>query len=108
MISFTVVVAALVAALVAWIGARLLARTAAQNGVAIDDTQGELRKVHVLPTSRIGGIALAAGIVAGAALEYSVERHLGTLSLLLLCVAPGFAWGLIEDVLKRGAVLARL
>lgn len=108
MISFTIVVAALVAALVAWVGARVLARTATSNGVAIDDTQGELRKVHVLPTSRIGGIALAAGIVAGAGLEYSIERNLGTLSVLLLCVAPGFAWGLIEDVSKRGAVLARL
>ncbi|MGH7337984.1 MAG: MraY family glycosyltransferase, partial [Myxococcota bacterium] len=108
MISITIVVAALVAALVAWVGARLLARTAARNGLAIDDTHGELRKVHVLPTSRIGGIALAAGIVAGAALEYGVEREFGTLDLLLLCAAPGFAWGLIEDVSKRGAVLARL
>lgn len=108
MISFTVAIAALVAALVAWVGARTLARAATRNRVAIDDTLGELRKIHVLPTSRIGGIALAAGIVAGAGLEYAVERHLGTLSLLLLCVAPGFLWGLIEDVLKRGAVLARL
>ena len=108
MTSITIVVAALVAALVAWIGARVLARTAASNGVAIDDTMGELRKVHVLPTSRIGGIALAAGIVAGAGFEYAIEREIGTLGVLLLCVSPGFAWGLIEDVSKRGAVLARL
>lgn len=109
MTSLTVVMAALVAALVAWVGARVLARTATRNGLAIDDNPlGELRKIHVNPTSRIGGIALAAGIVAGAALEYGVEREFGTFGLLLICVAPGFAWGLIEDVSKRGAVLARL
>ncbi|MGQ0835476.1 MAG: hypothetical protein ACT4O5_11270, partial [Gammaproteobacteria bacterium] len=104
MISFTIVVAALVAALVAWIGARVLARTAAQNGMAIDDTLGEMRKIHVLPTSRIGGIALAAGVLAGAAFEYSIEREFNTLWVLILCAAPGFLWGLIEDVSKRGAV----
>jgi UDP-GlcNAc:undecaprenyl-phosphate/decaprenyl-phosphate GlcNAc-1-phosphate transferase len=106
--SLTIVVAALVAALVAWIGARVLARTATRNGLAIDDTLGEIRKIHVMPTSRIGGIALAAGIVAGALYEYTVEREIDEFWVLILCAAPGFLWGLIEDVSKRGAVAARL
>jgi UDP-GlcNAc:undecaprenyl-phosphate GlcNAc-1-phosphate transferase len=108
LISITVVVSALVAALIAWAGARVLATAAMRSRLAIDDTMGEIRKVHVMPTSRIGGIALAAGIVAGAALECGMQGEVGTLCLLILCAAPGFAWGLIEDMSKRGAVLARL
>ena len=108
MASVTVVAAALVAALVAWVSARVLAAVAKNNPQTLDDTLGQLRKIHVTPTSRVGGIALAAGIVSGAALEYLVEGEVGTMYLLVLCAAPGFAWGLIEDLSKRGAVLARL
>lgn len=28
--------------------------------------------------------------------------------LLLLCIAPGFVWGLIEDLSKRGAIMVRM
>ena len=79
-----------------------------KNALAIDDTMGELRKVHVVPTSRIGGIALAAGLVCGAAIECGVDGRPGMSCLLLLCASPGFVWGLIEDVSKRGAVAVRL
>jgi UDP-GlcNAc:undecaprenyl-phosphate/decaprenyl-phosphate GlcNAc-1-phosphate transferase len=64
--------------------------------------------VHVFPTPRIGGIAIAAGCVAGAAVNSLVLGELCPWAILLLCAAPGFAWGLMEDYSGRGAVLVRL
>jgi UDP-N-acetylmuramyl pentapeptide phosphotransferase/UDP-N-acetylglucosamine-1-phosphate transferase len=37
-----------------------------------------------------------------------VYRELWPSAILLLCAAPGFAWGLVEDFSRRGAVAARL
>jgi UDP-N-acetylmuramyl pentapeptide phosphotransferase/UDP-N-acetylglucosamine-1-phosphate transferase len=102
-----VAVAALFALLTAWAGSAILASPRFLRGAALDETGGGLRKVHVAATPRIGGLAVVAGLVAGAL----AARLLGVrvdLSLLLLCVSPGFAWGLHEDLSKRGAVFARL
>src|SRR5882672_2356931 len=74
----------------------------------LDDTLGGLRKVHAIPTPRIGGIAVAIGVLAGAAIGAMTDGHAGTWLLLLACVSPAFIWGLIEDLSKRGAVLPRL
>jgi UDP-GlcNAc:undecaprenyl-phosphate GlcNAc-1-phosphate transferase len=109
MSSVGVAFAALAAAFVAWVGARLLARTMADKPIALDDTFcGSLRKVHVHPIPRVGGLAVAAGMLGGAGVDWAVDGDAGMWLLLLVCVAPGFVWGLVEDLSKRGAVPVRL
>jgi UDP-N-acetylmuramyl pentapeptide phosphotransferase/UDP-N-acetylglucosamine-1-phosphate transferase len=85
-----------------------LCRTAAQHEQALDETWGGPQKVHAVPTPRIGGVAVAAGIAAGTATLWALDEEIRTWLLLLVCVAPGFAWGLIEDLTKRGEVMVRL
>jgi UDP-GlcNAc:undecaprenyl-phosphate/decaprenyl-phosphate GlcNAc-1-phosphate transferase len=106
--SIAVAVGVLLAALSAWLSARALVRGSVRKPKALDDAWGGLRKVHVFPTPRIGGIAIAAGCVAGAVVNCLVYGELCPWSILLLCAAPGFAWGLIEDFSGRGAVMVRL
>ena len=74
----------------------------------LDDTYGGLRKVHAIPTPRIGGVAVALGVVGGAAIDWAMNGRLTPWLLLMVCVAPAFVWGLIEDISKRGFVMPRL
>jgi UDP-N-acetylmuramyl pentapeptide phosphotransferase/UDP-N-acetylglucosamine-1-phosphate transferase len=106
--STAVDVVAVLAAFTAWAGACVLAARKSRAGHSIDETSYDLRKLHVNPTSRVGGIAVAGGMIAGALFERALHTESNTFLLLLLCAAPAFAWGLIEDLLKRGAVLVRL
>jgi UDP-N-acetylmuramyl pentapeptide phosphotransferase/UDP-N-acetylglucosamine-1-phosphate transferase len=109
MSSVGVAFAAFFAAFVAWVGARSLARTMADKPIALDDTFcGSLRKFHVQPIPRVGGLAVAAGMLGGACVDWAVDGDAGMWPLLLVCVAPGFIWGLVEDLSKRGAVPVRL
>lgn len=108
MVSFTVVVAVLLAAFSAWVTARALVRGSQDKPQALDDTWGGLRKVHVVPTPRIGGVAVVAGLVAALAVSCLLYGALCPWSLLLLCATPAFIWGLIEDISKRGSVPVRL
>jgi UDP-N-acetylmuramyl pentapeptide phosphotransferase/UDP-N-acetylglucosamine-1-phosphate transferase len=101
-------VAAVIAAFVAWAGARLLARAAAGKPLALDDTFDGLRKIHLLPVPRIGGLAVAAGLLGGALADWISDGDPDLWPQLLLCAAPAFVWGLIEDVSKRGKVMVRL
>lgn len=68
------------------------------------------QKFHASPTPRIGGLALAVGLVAAGSLmivvpELQYEREL---SLLLLAGVPAFFGGLVEDITKKVGVLERL
>ena len=108
MTSLAVAVAVLVAALTAWLSARALVRRFSRGSKAFEDTWGGLRKVHVFPTPRGGGIAIAAGLWAGALAWSVLPWQVSTLCLLLACATPGLVWGTIEDVTKRGAVPVRL
>src|SRR3954471_5457285 len=108
MSSVGVAIAALMAAFVAWLGARALALCLADKPMALDDTFGGLRKVHLDPIPRVGGLAVAAGMIGGAAVDWAADGDAGLWPLLLICVAPGFIWGLLEDLSKRGAVPVRL
>jgi UDP-GlcNAc:undecaprenyl-phosphate/decaprenyl-phosphate GlcNAc-1-phosphate transferase len=107
-VSVVFVVALLIAAFAAWLAARALVRGSQEKPLALDDTWGGLRKVHLVPVPRIGGIAIATGMLAAMAVTCLAYGKLCSWSLLLLCAAPAFAWGLIEDITKRGAVSVRL
>jgi len=106
--STAVAVGILLAALSAWLSARALVHRSIRNPRALDDTWGGLRKVHVFPTPRIGGIAIAAGCLAGVVVNCLALGELCPWAILLLCAVPGFVWGLIEDFSGRGAVAVRL
>ncbi|MWV54945.1 glycosyl transferase [Chlorobium phaeovibrioides] len=65
-----------------------------------------VQKNHTTPTSRIGGIAIALGLlVAYLCLSGSVASLFG---LMLLGGIPAFTMGLAEDLTKRVGVTARL
>ncbi len=95
------------AAVLTWAGARALA-AATTDSRALDTTLGGLRKVHVSATPRIGGAAVAIGLLCGAAVAMVGIGDVSEWFILLLCALPGLVWGLIEDFSKRGAVLVRL
>ena len=102
-----VAIAVFFAALAAWVGARALA--SGSRDEHLDAVASNLRKVHVHATSRVGGLAVAAGIVAGALVVFAAHAELRiSWTVLILCVTPGFIWGLIEDLTKRGSVPVRL
>lgn len=72
---------------------------------SMDHTAG-VQKFHTKPTPRIGGVAVAAGMLTTWALaEGELKALLGT---VLLAGIPAFAAGLAEDVTKRVGVLARM
>jgi len=73
--------------------------------VSVDSTFG-VQKVHVGPTTRIGGVAVAAGLLAGYALSAPAVRSL--LGVALLAAIPAFAAGTLEDLTKKVSVLPRL
>jgi UDP-GlcNAc:undecaprenyl-phosphate/decaprenyl-phosphate GlcNAc-1-phosphate transferase len=108
LIGGSVAIACLFAVIAAWLGAHALVVAGRGKPQALDDTLGGLRKVHVDPTPRIGGGAVAAGLVIGGAISIFGSGNAVSWLLLLMCVAPGFLWGLIEDLSKRGAVMVRL
>jgi UDP-N-acetylmuramyl pentapeptide phosphotransferase/UDP-N-acetylglucosamine-1-phosphate transferase len=72
---------------------------------SMDHTEG-VQKFHTVPTPRIGGIAIFAGLVAGWWHASDAENAL--LAPLLVASLPAFAFGLLEDVTKRVGVTPRL
>ncbi|WHZ12923.1 MAG: Undecaprenyl-phosphate alpha-N-acetylglucosaminyl 1-phosphate transferase [Burkholderiaceae bacterium] len=96
------VVAGAVSLLVAW----LLVATQRWHGrLTIDSTLG-VQKFHTAPTPRVGGIAIAAGILAGYLLARPDRRAL--LGPLLVAGIPALAFGLLEDLTKSVSVRSRL
>ena len=108
MLSLAIVIGLVLAGFSAWIAARALVRGSRGTPQALDDTWGGLRKVHVVPTPRVGGVAVMAGLLVAVAASCLLNGALSPWSLLLLCGAPAFIWGLIEDISKRGLVAVRL
>ena len=97
---------ALVAGSVALLVALLLVCTQRWHGhLSMDSDQG-VQKFHTSPTPRVGGIAIAVGIVAGYRLTDAGSQAL--LGPLILAGVPAFAFGLLEDVTKRVSVRTRL
>ncbi len=72
---------------------------------SMDHTAG-VQKFHTNPTPRIGGVGVAAGLVAAWALASTEVKTL--LQPLLLAGVPAFVAGLAEDITKKVGVAARL
>lgn len=68
------------------------------------------QKFHALPTPRIGGVALYAGLLAAAGVLMLpvFETNQPEYGLLLLAGAPAFLGGLIEDITKMMGIYQRL
>lgn len=75
--------------------------------LTLDAPQG-IQKFHTIPTPRVGGLALAVGLVASWALLPLGGNSKQLLGWLLLGAAPAFAFGLAEDLTKRVSVKTRL
>ena len=97
---------ALMAGNVALLVALLLVRTQHWHGHLSMDSEKGVQKFHTSPTPRVGGIAIAVGVVAGYLFTGSNSQAL--LGPLILAGIPAFAFGLLEDVTKRVSVRTRL
>jgi UDP-N-acetylmuramyl pentapeptide phosphotransferase/UDP-N-acetylglucosamine-1-phosphate transferase len=98
----------LCATFLAWSGARILVPLGRYWTELLDTPFSHLRKLHSDPTPRVGGTAIAAGMAGGLATAWVLGEEVAPAYLLLVCLSPAFAWGLIEDLAKRGEVLKRL
>jgi len=72
---------------------------------SFDHIEG-VQKFHSMPTPRVGGIALTAGLLAGWFLF--PEPHPKLLGSMLIAGLPAFAAGLTEDFTKRVSIRNRL
>ena len=105
LLSFTFV-SAVAAGGVAMLVALLLVHTQHLHGhLSMDFHQG-VQKFHTRPTPRVGGIAIAAGVLVAYPLAKAEIKAL--LGPLLLAGIPAFAFGLLEDITKRVSVRTRL
>ncbi|MBX3657258.1 MAG: glycosyltransferase family 4 protein [Ramlibacter sp.] len=82
----------------------LVVTKSAHGHFSLDSPIG-VQKVHGAPTPRIGGVAIALGLMICVALAAPGSP---LLMLMLLASAPAFAMGLWEDVTKRVPVYVRL
>ena len=73
--------------------------------LSMDSTQG-VQKMHSRPTPRIGGIAVALGLLASYAVSTAEAKHI--LGYILLAGIPAFLSGLLEDLTKKISVQFRL
>ena len=98
--------AALVAGGTALLVALLLVATQNWHGHHTMDSDEGIQKFHTEPTPRVGGIAIAAGVVAGYLMAHPDRQTL--LGPLILAGIPAFAFGLLEDITKKVSVRTRL
>ena len=97
---------ALISGNVAFFVSVLLVFTQQWHGHLSMDTTFGVQKVHIHPTPRVGGVAIAAGALLGYALASpSVKNLLGP---LLLAGSPAFLFGLAEDITRQVSIRTRL
>jgi UDP-GlcNAc:undecaprenyl-phosphate GlcNAc-1-phosphate transferase len=99
------------AALIAWLSGYLIVRYEHLHAhLSHDHTDSGPQKYHAQPTPRIGGIALALGLLAagGVMLVSNNQLPLTGYGLLLIAAIPAFAGGIVEDLTKKVGVLERL
>jgi UDP-N-acetylmuramyl pentapeptide phosphotransferase/UDP-N-acetylglucosamine-1-phosphate transferase len=79
------------------------------GGLSKDFDLNGPQKFHSRPVPRIGGIGIFAAFVIGAlALAWRQMAGHGWVLTLLLCCAPAFIAGLVEDLTKQVSALRRL
>jgi UDP-GlcNAc:undecaprenyl-phosphate GlcNAc-1-phosphate transferase len=101
----------LTAAAVAWLVGWFIVRYEhLHRHLTHDAVDGGPQKNHANPTPRIGGVQLVSGLLAGWLMldAWGKEPRDHISGLLLLCAAPAFTGGLVEDVTKRVGVKERL
>lgn len=107
----TGLVGLLAAAVVAWLACYLIIRYEHLHAhLSHDHTDSGPQKYHSQPTPRIGGLALALGLLTawGALTVIGPEHPLNAIGLLMLAGLPAFAGGIVEDLTKKVGVLERL
>lgn len=90
--------------------AGLILTTRWHGWLSLDHDLTGTQKFHERPVPRVGGIGVTFGLLAGA-VGFAIVTDTGThqeAALLVLCGAPAFAAGLLEDMTKRVSVSARL
>ncbi|MDO9091968.1 MAG: glycosyltransferase [Rubrivivax sp.] len=88
----------------------LVVRSAKSHGhLSMDlDTSGP-QKFHAAPVPRIGGVGIVCALAAATAITAWLAPDIGRSSaLLLVCGAPAFFAGLVEDLTKRVSPAQRL
>jgi UDP-N-acetylmuramyl pentapeptide phosphotransferase/UDP-N-acetylglucosamine-1-phosphate transferase len=110
-VSSNVVTLSLMAVVLASFGVcALLILTQRWHGtLSLDHDLTGAQKVHHNPVPRVGGIGVMAGLLVGVFIGYANGGETWPFVVkLLLCAAPAFAAGLIEDLTKRVSVRTRL
>ncbi len=77
---------------------------------SMDSTDG-VQKFHTAPTPRIGGVAIAFGVLVGYAAssqDPAAAEKRAILASIILAGIPAFVFGLLEDLTKNVSVRARL
>ena len=99
-------ISAFMAVAVSLLTALLLVFTKGWHGHHTMDLHEGIQKFHTDPTPRVGGIAIAFGVIAGYSLTDPAKRAL--LGPLIMASIPAFVFGLLEDITKRVSVRIRL
>lgn len=76
--------------------------------LSLDHDLSGAQKLHHTPVPRVGGLAIALGLLIGAVASSYMDGQNPLLPYLLACSAPVFAAGLIEDLTKKVSVKNRL
>jgi UDP-N-acetylmuramyl pentapeptide phosphotransferase/UDP-N-acetylglucosamine-1-phosphate transferase len=110
---FCAVFAMLAAGMAAWFTCWLIVRYEHLHAhLSHDQVASGPQKFHSVPTPRIGGIGLIAGLLAGGgvllALEPQFQFNTLNFHYLLIAGMPAFWGGIAEDVTKRVSVVHRL
>jgi len=98
--------AALWAGAVSFVVALLLVRTQHWHGHLSMDIALGVQKFHIRPTTRVGGVAIVAGVLVAYLIAHPDRKAL--LGPIILAGVPAFVFGLLEDITKRVSVRARL
>lgn len=75
---------------------------------SLDHDMGGAQKFHDIPVPRVGGLALAAGLLAATLVIMDASPVGLQMLLLLLAGVPAFTAGLLEDITKAVSVQFRL
>jgi UDP-N-acetylmuramyl pentapeptide phosphotransferase/UDP-N-acetylglucosamine-1-phosphate transferase len=102
---------AIFACLSSFITCFILVLTKDWHGKFSLDSSTGVQKIHMLPTPRIGGVAIALGVIVGYAAssnEPAAAEKRAILASIILAGIPAFVFGLLEDLTKTVSVRARL